>query len=260
MILNHEIAGTGPNVVMLHPVGLDLTFLRPIVQLGKDRYRILSVDLRGHGRSPAAPPAHGFPDFVGDVHETLRYAGMLPAAIVGFSFGGMTAQEFALKYPEDVTALALCACPSTHTPEGRKITAQRATDAETGGMQAILDATLKRWFTDAFRARGGDAAARERLLTDNVGGWAQAWRAISSLDAHPRLHQISAPTICVAGELDLSSPPAIVRAIADAIPGARYMELSGAPHMIFIEQPRETADAIFSFFDEVIGTRSRRAV
>jgi pimeloyl-ACP methyl ester carboxylesterase len=124
-------------------------------------------------------------------------------------------------------------------------------------MTAVVEATLKRWFTEDFRVRGGDAAARERLLTDNVSGWASAWRSISSLDALPKLGRVQAPTICVAGELDLSSPPAIVRQIADAIPNARYVELRGAPHMLFIEQPRETAEAVFGFFDETIGKKSR---
>jgi 3-oxoadipate enol-lactonase len=253
LILNYEIVGGGPNVVMLHPVGLDLTFLRPIAELAKDRYRLLSVDLRGHGNSPTAPPAIGFPDNVQDVHDTLHHLKFAPAAVVGFSFGGMIAQELALTYPNDVSALALCACPSTHTPEGRKVTAQRGSDAEAYGMTAVLDATLKRWFTEDFYARGGGAPARDRLLTNNVCGWANAWRTISSLDALPRLGAVKVPTICVAGELDLSSPPAIVKTIANAIPAARYVELPRAPHMIFIEQPRETASAIFSFFDQALG-------
>jgi 3-oxoadipate enol-lactonase len=119
-------------------------------------------------------------------------------------------------------------------------------------MQAVVDATLKRWFTEDFLARKGEAPARLRLLTDAVSGWANAWRTISSLDALPKLGRIQVPTVCVAGERDLSSPPAIVRQIADAIPGARYVELRGAPHMIFIEQPHETAQAVFGFFDKVL--------
>jgi 3-oxoadipate enol-lactonase len=258
MILNHEIVGeSGPHVVLLHPVGLDLTFMRPVATLGQDRYRILSVDLRGHGESPSSPPAKGLRDNVEDVHETLHRLQFAPAAVVGFSFGGMIAQELAVRYPNDVSILAPCACPSTLPPEGRKIAAARGSDAEAGGMQAVLDATLKRWFTEDFQARGGDKAARERLLSNDVSGWAEAWRSISELDVHPKLGSVQAPTICVAGELDLSSPPAIVRQIADAIPGARYVELRGAPHMIFIEQPRETAEAVFSFFDETIGRKSR---
>jgi 3-oxoadipate enol-lactonase len=257
MILNHEIMGEGPNVVLLHPVGLDITFMQPIAKKFSDRYRVMCVDLRGHGKSPASPPAIGFPENVTDVHETMHQAGFAPAAIVGFSFGGMIAQELALKYPGDVSALALCACPSTLPAEGRKVTAQRGSDSEAGGMEAILESTLKRWFTDDFRAKGGDKAARERLLSDNVSGWANAWRAISTLDALPRLGAVKAPTICVAGEVDRSSPPPIVKTIADAIPGARYVELRGAPHMIFIEQPRETAQVIGSFFDETIGKKAR---
>jgi 3-oxoadipate enol-lactonase len=75
---------------------------------------------------------------------------------------------------------------------------------------------------------------------------------MSKIDTLPRLGAIRAPALCVAGELDKSSPPPVVKAIADAIPGARYAELPGAPHMIFIEQPDETARVIGAFLREVL--------
>ncbi|NWG24049.1 MAG: alpha/beta fold hydrolase [Pseudorhodoplanes sp.] len=239
--LNHEIAGHGPHVVLLHPVGLDLTFLSPLADALKGDFTVLSVDQAGHGRSEMSRSASTIEDYADDLHGLLAGLSFAPAALVGFSFGGMVAQAFALKYPDDVSALVLSACPSTLPAQGREIARARGDDARKRGMADVLEATLDRWFTPPFRAAGKDAPARERLLTDNVEGWAQAWHAIGGLDTHPRLPCITAPTLCIAGEADKSSPPNIVKAIADAIPGARYAEIAGAPHMLFIEQPAQVA-------------------
>src|SRR5262245_32414049 len=85
----------------------------------------------------------------------------------------MVTQHLALKYPQDVSALAICACPSTMKPENRVIAAERGAQAERGGMAAVIDATLDRWFTPEFRASGATDAARDRLLSDNVGALAR---------------------------------------------------------------------------------------
>ena len=84
-------------------------------------------------------------------------------------------------------------------------------------------------------------AARERLLSTDVRGWADAWTAIAAIDTAPRLKDIRVPTLCLVGELDKSTPPPVVQKIADAIPGARFVVMPGGPHMLFIEQPEETA-------------------
>jgi 3-oxoadipate enol-lactonase len=251
-VLHHKVEGSGPHVALLHPVGLDLTFLAPIAAALRDNFTVLSIDQRGHGQTAAAPRARSLEDYADDLNTLFEHLSFGPAALVGFSFGGMVAQTFALKYPRQVSALALCACPSTLSPEGRKISAARGTDAERGGMKAVLDATLERWFNDEFRLAGKAEASRQRLVANDVAGWAAAWHAISGVDTLPRLGEIRVPTLCLAGALDKSSPPDVVKAIAAAIPGARFVVLPGAPHMLFIEQPREVAHAVGGFLREVL--------
>jgi 3-oxoadipate enol-lactonase len=169
----------------------------------------------------------------------------------------MIAQTLALRHPQDVSALVPCACPSTLAEQNRAVAAERGATAECGGMEAVLDATLARWFTDAFRAGSGAEPARRRLLADDVGGWAHAWRAMARIDTAPHLHAIRVPTLCIAGEVDKSSPPEVVAAIAMAIPGARFTTIPGAPHMLFIEQPHAVAKAILAFLDEVCSAGRR---
>ena len=250
MILHHAVEGAGRRVLLLHPVGLDLTFLEPLSSILRTSLRVMRMDLRGHGRSPVTPLASGLEEFADDVHETLVQQRFAPCVVVGFSFGGMVAQTLALQYPQDVDALVPCACPGTLAAENRTIAEKRGTDAERGGMEVIVEATLDRWFTPAFRAAGTDAAARDRLLTDDPRGWAQGWRAIARVDNLPRLHEVRVRALCIAGELDKSSPPPIVEAIAKASPGAQFRIVRGAPHMLFIEQPDAVARELLAFLGD----------
>jgi 3-oxoadipate enol-lactonase len=250
--LRYDLAGHGPAVVLLHPVGLDRSFVKPVASRLRSEFKVLAVDQRGHGESRATEPATSLDDYADDLHALIATLGLAPLAVVGFSFGGMVAQTLALKYPGDVAALVPCACGSTLPAPARDIARSRGDDARKDGMAAVLEATLDRWFTPAFRAAGKDQPARARLLSDDVEGWAQAWHAMAQIDTLPRLGAVRVPTLCVAGELDKSSPPPVLKAIANAIPGARYAELSGAPHMIFIEQPDETARVIGAFLRDVL--------
>ena len=80
MILNHVVEGAGRHVLLLHPVGLDLTFFEPLVPLLSPRYRVMRMDLRGHGRSPVTPFAQEFDEFAEVVHDTLTAQALVTIA------------------------------------------------------------------------------------------------------------------------------------------------------------------------------------
>jgi 3-oxoadipate enol-lactonase len=168
----------------------------------------------------------------------------------------MTAQELAIRHPSDVCALLALAGPCSYDAPRRAAIAARGTASLAQGMTAVIDATMERWFTPAFRQSPAALAAREYLLNRDPRGWAQGWKAISGLDTEPRLHQLRIPALCVAGECDVSSTPAAVRRIADAIPGARYEVLPGAPHMLFIEQLDATAAVMMRFLKSLPSHRT----
>jgi 3-oxoadipate enol-lactonase len=249
--LHHRIDGSGPRVLLLHAVGMDLTLLHALAAILAEEFTVLRADLRGHGKSPYVPAA-SLADYADDVHALLAKLSFAPCAVAGFAMGGMVTQALAVKYPQDVRALVIASCAHAQTGESRKALMSRATDAQRDGMAAILDVTMRRWFTDPFIARGGDAAVRQRLLTDDVRGWADAFNAMANIDTAPQLKAIKVPTFCLAGEVDKSTPPPVVQAIADAIPGARFAVLPGAPHMPFVEMPEDVAKVVGGFFREVL--------
>ncbi len=250
--LNYQIDGSGPRVLLLHAVGMDLTLLDALADIMARDFTVLRVDLRGHGQSPYAPAA-GIEDYADDVHAVLEKLAFAPCAVAGFALGGMVAQALAGNYPQDTTALVFANINHQQTEQSKAGMLSRVSAARELGMAGIVDDTMPRWFTDAFIARGGDAPVRRGLANpDNLDPWCDGYRAMANTDLAPKLEHITAPVLCLAGGVDRSMPPAAVKAMADAIPGARYPMLPGAPHMAFFEMPEETASAMGGFFKEVL--------
>jgi len=123
--LHHRIDGNGPRVLLLHAVGIDLTFLDAVAGSLAKEFTVLRADLRGHGKSPYQPAA-GLADYADDVHALLTDLHFAPCAVAGFAFGGMVTQALAVNHPRDVRAICIASCPSAQTPESAKIVAQHA--------------------------------------------------------------------------------------------------------------------------------------
>jgi pimeloyl-ACP methyl ester carboxylesterase len=249
--LNYRIDGSGPRVLLLHAVGMDLTLLDALAAIMAKDFTVLRADLRGHGQSPYVP-ATSLEDYADDVHALLATLNFAPCAVAGFAMGGMVTQALAVKYPQDVSALVLANINHQQTEQSFAALIGRADDAERLGMTAILDTTMQRWFNAPFIAKGGDAAVRTRLLGNDVRAWCDGFRTMARVDTAAKLTWIKVPTLCLAGDVDKSTPPPVVKAMADAIPGARYAVLPGGPHMMFFEMPDEVAGIIGPFFRDVL--------
>jgi len=248
------VDGSGPDLVLLHPVGLDHTFMAPwLAQAARGR-RVIAVDLRGHGDSPAAARDVTLDDHVADIRDAMSTHCRGPATVLGLSFGGMLAQLVALTHPQSVSRLVLCGCPGGFAPEVRPILRERGAAAERDGMAGVVDATIERWFTPSFRSDEAVAGVRARLLADDVTSWSAAWHAIATFDALPRLGEIRVPAMVVAGERDAATPIAVATTLAQAIPGARLAVVPGAPHMMQIE----SRDAFNATVGEFLASTSHR--
>lgn len=244
--------GSGPLVVLLHPVGLDRTFWGPLPARLSDRFEVMAVDLAGHGESPTARRPGTMDKHVADIVKLVEQTGKR-ACLVGVSFGGMIAQNVALARPDLVWALVPTACPGRTPPEARPALLQRGSDAEENGIASVIDATLRRWFTEPFLSTEEVSRVRERLRTNSVSGWAAAWEAIATHDALDRLPSLQVPTLVVAGECDLGTSLDAKRALAAAIPGSRLEIIPQAPHMLQIECAQTYAEIVSAFLDQHLG-------
>jgi len=249
--LNHRITGSGPHVLLMHAVGMDSTFLEPLAAILSKDFTVLTVDLRGHGKS-AYEPATNLSEYADDVHTLLTRLKFAPCGVAGFAMGGLVTQALAVKYPQDVRAAVIANVNHQQTKESYAALIGRAEAARKDGMAPILDVTMERWFNAPFRAKGGDAPVRARLLSNDIRCWCDAFTAMANVDTAEKLKSLTMPVMCLAGGDDRSTPPPVVKAMADVIPGSRYAELANGPHMMFYEMPQEVAVIIGPFFKETL--------
>jgi 3-oxoadipate enol-lactonase len=240
--LHFADAGKGPAVVLVHAIGCDLGMWEDLAaELLANGMRVVRVDVRGHGASPAPPRPYSLADLAADVAAVLDRCGIDRAHWVGLSMGGMIGQAFALGHAGRLGSLVLANTTSSYGAGGRAMWETRAKAVEEGGMEAIADLVMTRYFSDAFRQRDPEAVARvrKRFLATDPQGYIGCCDAIRDLAFTQRLAAIAAPTLVIAAEMDAGTPPAMSEEIARRIPGARLAIIAGAAHLSAVESPRE---------------------
>jgi 3-oxoadipate enol-lactonase len=244
--LHHRFDGPedAPVVLLSNSLGTALDMWDDHVPGLAARFRVLRYDLRGHGRSPVVEGSCTIDDLGRDVLALLDRLEIERASVGGVSLGGMTAMWLGIHAPERVDRLALC-CISAHLPPPESWH-ERAAAVRAGGMEAVVDAVLERWFTPAARERGIDAVVRTRasLLATEPEGYAACCAAIADLDLRAELPGIAAPTLVVVAADDPSTPPAHGAAVAEAVPGARLVMLPDARHLVAVERPADVAGPV----------------
>jgi 3-oxoadipate enol-lactonase len=122
-----------------------------------------------------------------------------------------------------------------------------------GGIEAIADGVLEKWFTARFRAEEPDALAlwRHMLTRTPVGGYCGCCAALSGTDLHASNAGLRLPVLAVVGDADGSTPPDLVRETAAGIPGARFEIIRGAGHIPCVEQPAALATLLGAFLKEL---------
>ncbi|UYO94143.1 alpha/beta fold hydrolase [Pollutimonas sp. M17] len=233
----HIQGESGPELVILHPVGLDHTFMTSVMDAASQSYKTLGLDLRGHGSSMACHPETTLDTYVKDIQAAIRRHCTGKPIVLGLSFGGMLAQKLALDEPDAVAGLILCGCAGGFTDQVRLALRERGLKAQREGMGAVVDETIERWVTPAFKANPAVEKIRHTLQHANADNWSCAWHAIAQFDAMSRLGEIAIPALVIAGENDAATPLATTEQLAGAIPGAQHVKLAGAPHMMQIEAP-----------------------
>lgn len=248
-----NLVRTGPRgrplVVLIHAVGLDLTYWGEQIEALQAFYDVIAYDLPGHGRSAPLPASFGWDESIEVLAGVISAAQAGPAHLVGLSVGGMIAQNFALARPGMVRSLTLIDTTSTFAGPVRKALRDRAETARRDGMEALLAPTLERWFTPRFMARRPDVIDRvaKTLLACDPAVHGGMWDMISTQDTAPQLPGLSLPVLVVVGEEDPTTPVAAARLIAECINGARLEIIPGASHIAPLEEPGTINALIMDF-------------
>lgn len=246
--LNYQESGDpqGRPVVFSHALGLDLDMWDQVLSLLPQSLRLIRYDHRGHGRSDVPDAPYSMGALVRDAERLLDHLGISDCIFVGLSMGGMVAQGLAVKRPDLVQALVLSnTAAKSGTAEGWQ---KRINTVRAGGMQAIADDVIARWF--GARQRDGALLAlwRTKLSVTPIEGYVGCCAALAGADFITPTSGLTCPALVVAGSEDGSIPPDLVRELADLISGATFRLIRGAGHLPPVDRPEEFAALLSEFF------------
>ncbi|MXV90514.1 MAG: alpha/beta fold hydrolase [Acidimicrobiia bacterium] len=237
--VSYRRAGSGPAVVLLHGLAEDHASWNPVLgHLGN--FTVFAVDLRGHGATTAGVGRGTLEQLGEDLVAFLRDVSG-PARVVGYSLGGTIALEAATRPDAAVEGVIAVATSS--------VVGRGAADFFAGRISQIVSGD---WavFADGLRADTAgqvvtdvdvDAITAARLVAVGTGaGYVNAARAMIGVRSAPlnaRLDRIAVPVDVIGADRDAFCPRRAADILLEALPDARYHEISGAGHLVSVDQP-----------------------
>ena len=237
-----ERRGAGPDVLLIAGLSDPAEAWQPQLDGLAGRYRVTAFDNRGVGRTPPADGPLTVATMADDAAAVIRALDAPAVHVAGFSMGSCIAQELAIRHPELVRSLVLM---STYARPDALLRAQlelwRWLPLVAPDDRSFLEAFFTWVYTPRAHADGTvDQLVEEALAfphQQSVEAFQAQVDACLGHDTADRLARIAVPTLVLAGELDMITPPRLGRLVADAIPGARFEVLPGEAHQPFQEVP-----------------------
>lgn len=246
-MIAYETHGSGPDIVLVHGVGLDRTMWHLCLPRLVAEHRVTTLDLRGHGASPVARPGTRLGDLAADVVEVLDAVGTEQAHLVGFSLGALVAQKVAVTDPSRVASLTLVSSVANRTELARAAVLARLTTARED-RPATVAAAIDRWFSHEWAADAPELVSmvRTAMLGTDPASYVACYEIFATADAEvwPQLPGIKCPTLVVTGEDDPGSTPAMARRLAGTISDADALVLADTRHLLPLERPGALCDAL----------------
>jgi 3-oxoadipate enol-lactonase len=239
----HRIAyrrsGAGHPLVLLHPLALSGAVWGAFASLLSTNFDVIAPDARGHGDSGWDGDPFAIDDLADDVAALVDGLRLGSAHVAGMSMGGSTAISFAARYPSRADGLLLADTTAWYGADAVSTWEARARTAVAKPRELQVAFQTDRWFTEGFRRRSPDEVNRivGIFLRTSSPAHAAASRAMGAMDSRPLLGKITARTLVLTGEEDYATPPAMGKAIADGIPGARAQVLPALRHLSLVEDP-----------------------
>jgi 3-oxoadipate enol-lactonase len=237
-----------PVVLLSNSLGTNLSMWDAQVPELAARFRVLRYDTRGHGQSSVTPGPYSITQLGRDVVRLLDELGIERAHFCGLSMGGMTGMWLGVYAAARIGRLVLS---NTAAKIGTaEIWNARIEAVRQGGMIAIVDAVIQRWFTRAFIARAPDTIERTRqmILSTPPEGYVANCAAIRDMDQRQTISRITVPTLVITGARDPVTTPSDAGYIVERVVGAHYLELDAA-HLSNIEAAQRFTDALKQFLE-----------
>ena len=241
--LYYEVAGGGHPLLLIHAGVADSRMWDDQFALFAQQYRVIRYDLRGFGKSEI--PAGQFSNEE-DIVNLLHFLQVQKTFIIGISFGGKVALDFALSYPDMADALILGA-PSVggypRSEDVQRFGIEENAAIERGDLAAATEINLRMWVDGPQRTpEQVNPEVRERVrIMQHHAFTVPVPEGADELDPTPpaitRLAEIHAPTLIIIGDYDIPDKLTLAEQLTKEISGARKVIIPGVAHMVSMEQP-----------------------
>jgi 3-oxoadipate enol-lactonase len=250
--LRYELSGMGDRtLVLVHEMGGSLESWDDVAPRFTESRRVLRYDTRGAGMSQKVRGQLGIDTMADDITALLDALGIAgKVALAGVAVGGAIALHFAARYPERTSAVAVGSPATGVAPDRRAAALERVAKIETAGMAfAVADSMLNGYAPELRGDIKRFERYRARWLGNDPASYATIWRMLAGMDMQGELTRLRPPVLVIGGSLDRVRPPALAKAVANEIPGARFIEIPTGHYMAV-----QTPDLIFDCIDKFLRT------
>lgn len=255
--LHGEVTGQGPPLLFIHGLGSSARDWEPQVREFSKTFQVVTLDLRGHGRSDKPPGPYGIPLFVSDVAAFLQARRISGAHVVGLSLGGCVAFQLALDFPDLVRSLVLVNSAPEFIRRSFKTwleTWRRTAIVRWRGLRPMGERLGRRLLPRPEHARLR-AVFVERFAKNDPRAYLNSLKALIGWSVTDRLGSIRCPVLVVASEHDYS-PVAAKEKYVRQIPDSRLAVMPAAHHAVPVEQPEEFNAVLAGFLAAIAGTHA----
>ncbi len=258
--INYELAGEGECIVLIHGFSDNLTmWYNQVLEFSKN-YKVLTYDVRGHGKTESLDDSFSMDLFADDLYELLSVLNIDRACVLGYSMGGRIAVTFALKHPDMATGLIFAnsgipspdlELSSQDLAEMEEKRGQMINLLETADIEVISDVMAEFSLSPGFRDREPDIFQKYKdvKLKNDPRYYVPIMQVMAgSLENPPDLTQLKCPALIIAGEQDGFMTLDVAESMAAAIPN---VEVKAFPtgHASAIEMPEAFNKAVLGFLD-----------
>jgi len=248
----YEITGEGENLLFIHGLGSSTRDWEKQVPVFSEKYQVISIDLRGHGKTDKPKGPYNMQMFAEDIAELLKKLGIKSTHILGISLGGGIAFQFAVDYPELVKSLIIVNASIEVRVDSFKMKLEvfkRTFIVKLVGMKKMGEVLAPRLFIKPEQEE-----LREKLIKrwaeNDKKAYLSAMYALKGWSVRDQLHKIKCPTLVIGSEEDYA-PSSIKEEYTALIPNAKFIEIKDARHAVTMEKPKEFNEIVMKFLLEL---------
>lgn len=252
--INYRLEGPdeGEVVMLSHSLASTMGMWEDqIASLTDAGFRVLGYDSRGHGLSDVPAGPYNIEMLALDAVALIDALGIEKVHFCGLSMGGMVGQLLGSKYQDRLSSLILSSTSAYMPPP--HLWNERIESVRNGGMQAVADAAIDRWFTGIGKNKMSEKVGKVKnlILETSPLGFCACCEAIRDMDLRGIIAGIKIPTLVIVGSLDPGTPVSAAQFIYERIPSSRLEVIKDAAHFVNVERSEEFNDLILNFLKDL---------